>query len=32
MQAQMVMMEEAFAHVMARLTEHAGVDHLDETI
>jgi len=32
MQAQMVMMEEAFAHVMARLSEHTGVDHLDETI
>jgi two-component system sensor histidine kinase/response regulator len=32
MQAQMALMEEAFAHVMARLAEHTGVGHFDETI
>jgi len=32
MQAQMALMEEAFAHVVARLSEHTGVGYLDETI
>ncbi len=32
MQAQMAMLEEAFAHVMARLSEHTGVGYLDEAI
>jgi signal transduction histidine kinase/DNA-binding response OmpR family regulator len=32
MQAQMAMMEEAFAHVVARLSEHTGVGYLDEAI